>query len=203
VSGGKLGKVNYLGNIAESPTATAGGGIYYVTGAPNGYVYYTEPDASGIGIFYSFLSQNTDFLAASTEPTSVVLGLDGNVWSLLKTTNKVRRGAATLFSIPTASADPARLINGPDGNLWFLELGPSKLARVTPAGVITEYQLPGDPSDMALGPDGNFWITEATQNKILRFRPFIQGDVDGNGTVTVSDVFYLINFLFANGPAPK
>jgi len=27
--------------------------------------------------------------------------------------------------------------------------------------------------------------------------------VDGNGTVTVSDVFYLINFLFANGPAPK
>jgi len=29
------------------------------------------------------------------------------------------------------------------------------------------------------------------------------GDVDGNGSVDVSDVFYLINFLFAGGPAPK
>jgi hypothetical protein len=28
------------------------------------------------------------------------------------------------------------------------------------------------------------------------------GDADGSGTVDVSDVFYLINFLFAGGPAP-
>ena len=30
----------------------------------------------------------------------------------------------------------------------------------------------------------------------------IPGDVDGDGVVSVSDVFYLINFLFAGGPAP-
>jgi hypothetical protein len=30
----------------------------------------------------------------------------------------------------------------------------------------------------------------------------LQGDVDGNGVVDIGDVFYLINFLFANGPAP-
>jgi len=28
------------------------------------------------------------------------------------------------------------------------------------------------------------------------------GDVDGNGSIDVQDVFYLINFLFANGPVP-
>jgi hypothetical protein len=28
------------------------------------------------------------------------------------------------------------------------------------------------------------------------------GDVNGDGTVDVADVFYLINFLFAGGPAP-
>jgi hypothetical protein len=28
------------------------------------------------------------------------------------------------------------------------------------------------------------------------------GDVDGNGTVQLADVFYLINFLFAGGPVP-
>jgi len=30
----------------------------------------------------------------------------------------------------------------------------------------------------------------------------IAGDVNGDGVVNVSDVFYLINFLFAGGPAP-
>jgi hypothetical protein len=31
----------------------------------------------------------------------------------------------------------------------------------------------------------------------------VPGDVDGDGLVNVQDVFYLINFLFAGGPAPK
>jgi hypothetical protein len=30
----------------------------------------------------------------------------------------------------------------------------------------------------------------------------VGGDVDGNGSVNVADVFYLINFLFAGGPVP-
>jgi CSLREA domain-containing protein len=30
-----------------------------------------------------------------------------------------------------------------------------------------------------------------------------EGDVNGDGTVNVADVFYLINFLFAGGPIPK
>ncbi|HNX50316.1 MAG TPA: hypothetical protein PKL08_09135 [Thermoanaerobaculaceae bacterium] len=28
------------------------------------------------------------------------------------------------------------------------------------------------------------------------------GDLNGNGAIDVQDVFYLINFLFAGGPAP-
>jgi hypothetical protein len=28
------------------------------------------------------------------------------------------------------------------------------------------------------------------------------GDVNGNGATDVADVFFLINFLFAGGPAP-
>ena len=33
-------------------------------------------------------------------------------------------------------------------------------------------------------------------------RPVQRADVDGNGVLDVQDVFYLINFLFASGPAP-
>jgi hypothetical protein len=28
-------------------------------------------------------------------------------------------------------------------------------------------------------------------------------DADGNGTTELADVFYLINYLFAGGPAPQ
>jgi len=30
-----------------------------------------------------------------------------------------------------------------------------------------------------------------------------EGNVDGNSQVDVQDVFYLINYLFAGGPAPE
>jgi hypothetical protein len=32
--------------------------------------------------------------------------------------------------------------------------------------------------------------------------PVGPGDVNGDGQVNVADVFYLINYLFAGGPAP-
>jgi hypothetical protein len=35
-----------------------------------------------------------------------------------------------------------------------------------------------------------------------RFACGVGGDVDGNGIADVGDVFYLINTLFAGGPAP-
>jgi len=31
----------------------------------------------------------------------------------------------------------------------------------------------------------------------------LRGDANGDGTIDVTDVFFLINHLFANGPAPK
>ncbi len=34
------------------------------------------------------------------------------------------------------------------------------------------------------------------------FRGGVIGDADGSGVVDVSDVFYLINYLFAGGPLP-
>ncbi|MGB5105409.1 MAG: dockerin type I repeat-containing protein [Candidatus Zixiibacteriota bacterium] len=34
-------------------------------------------------------------------------------------------------------------------------------------------------------------------------RPYLKGDADGNGIVTVSDAVYLINYIFSGGPAPS
>ena len=64
------------------------------------------------------------------------------------------------FAIPTAASGPSSAALGADGNIWFNEYNGSKVAKITPAGVITEYTspAPGNIGNVALGPDGNIWF---------------------------------------------
>lgn len=55
------------------------------------------------------------------------------------------------------------LASGNDGNVWFAEAFNSKVGRITPAGVLTEFGVPlaGATRDVAPGPDGDMWFTLA------------------------------------------
>jgi virginiamycin B lyase len=66
------------------------------------------------------------------------------------------------------ASQPISIAEGPDGNLWFTLQNSSKIARVTPAGVITQFRTPtlSFPSDITAGPDGNIWFTEGSTGKI-------------------------------------
>jgi streptogramin lyase len=74
------------------------------------------------------------------------------------------------FKIPTSFSWPEYITNGPDGNLWFTEFYARKVARITPAGVVTEFALPqnDDVEAIVTGPDKNLWFTEPGANKIGR-----------------------------------
>lgn len=63
------------------------------------------------------------------------------------------------YSVPTVAASPAEITAGPDGALWFTEGAGRKIGRITTAGVITEYPLPGYtlPWGITAGPDGALW----------------------------------------------
>ncbi|MCC6963938.1 MAG: SBBP repeat-containing protein [candidate division Zixibacteria bacterium] len=50
--------------------------------------------------------------------------------------------------------------------------------------------------------DGSMALTDAFLTKIC-LPSYVCGDADGSGSVTVSDVVYLINYIFAGGPAPN
>jgi streptogramin lyase len=94
-------------------------------------------------------------------------------------------GSLTKFPTPasesSASFPEAEIVAGADGNLWFsasrspLENGSSSgpstitIDRITPAGAITEFDLPGITglvTHIAAGPDGNIWFTAV--NKVGR-----------------------------------
>jgi streptogramin lyase len=69
----------------------------------------------------------------------------------------------TEFPILSYNPHPVGITSGPDGNLWFTET--FGIARITTAGVITEFMVPGasglnPPISIAAGADGNLWFTQ-------------------------------------------
>jgi hypothetical protein len=56
----------------------------------------------------------------------------------------------------------AKIVEGPDHNMWLtLEDGGNDVARITPAGQVTKFEVEGvaAPSGIAPGPDGRLWLT--------------------------------------------
>jgi streptogramin lyase/Ca2+-binding RTX toxin-like protein len=64
-----------------------------------------------------------------------------------------------------------------DGNFWITEYGGNVIARITPAGVVTEF--PVLPAGMAAGdiyaaPDGTLWFYQASNGQLGRLNPLTQ-----------------------------
>lgn len=77
--------------------------------------------------------------------------------------------ASTDFAVPPGrSSNPYSIVIGPDKNLWFTESGGEKIGRITTAGVITQFRIPGAQSllGLASGPDGNLWFTDQLTGKV-------------------------------------
>jgi streptogramin lyase len=67
-----------------------------------------------------------------------------------------------------ATAGPSGITEGPDGNLWYADALGAKIAKITTAGVTTQYALPSgsEPFGVVSGPDGKLWYAVSNTNKI-------------------------------------
>ena len=123
---------------------------------------------------------------ASSGPTGITAGPDGNTWFTEYFRNSIGVVNATThtikhFHLATRHARPAQITAGPDGNLWFTESLGNKIGRITPAGTITEYPLniPGsDPIGIVSGPGGLLWFTELDGNRLASISP-TTGNITG------------------------
>jgi streptogramin lyase len=143
-------------------------------------------DSPGLGV----ISSGGQYTApASGAGPATIRARSGAVSGTANITIAQESVSITMFPIPTANSYPMGIVSGPDGNLWFTESQPSKIGRITLAGVVTEYQLPPPlpqndastrgPTAITLGPDGDLWFTEAfgPYNSIGKINPW-------NGSVT-------------------
>ena len=76
-------------------------------------------------------------------------------------------GTLKQFKVPTANSQPRGITNGSDGNRWFTEgteftNAPAKIARITPAGAVTEISVECNScilSDIIQGPGDVLYFT--------------------------------------------
>jgi virginiamycin B lyase len=146
--------------------------IWDITTGPDGNLYFTD-GASRVwrvtttGHFTAF--PFTD--STNGYPYQITSGPDGNLWFtdraglIVKMTTA---GKFTTFNVPRSNGATDDITAGPDGNLWFTldnTDSSSKIGRITPAGVITEFGFPSPSNDylylsgITKGPDGNLWFT--------------------------------------------
>jgi len=75
-----------------------------------------------------------------------------------------RLGASAAGTGSILSADsrrPGDITVGSDGNLWFPEMGTNRIGRITIAGAVQEFTIPGASAlgrAIATGPDGRLWV---------------------------------------------
>jgi streptogramin lyase len=199
---------HYLANSPSTASFNLSSYAYGVAVGPDGRIWATEPEAKMIAVCPPGGGACTEY-PVNGGPLYIAAGPDGNLWFTEQVANKIGRmtttGDLTEFPLPPGRG-PMGICAGPDGNVWFTEYNGARIGRITKNGSVTEYPLPPNatfPYGIAVGSDGNIWFTERGVNKIGRLQVFIPGDTNDDGDVSVADVFYLINYLFAGGPAPK
>lgn len=177
---GQIGRCTPQGVITEFPVP--GGQPTSITAGPDGNLWFTDDSFNNaIGVITpTGTVKEYPIPTAYSGPGSIVSGLDGALWFLEQT--KVGRvttsGVFTEYPVPPPSGRVypgilSELTVGPDGNLWFTITSPNSIARITPAGVVTDYPLTatGVIGGITTGADGNLWFTEAQQGKIGRMTP--------------------------------
>ena len=131
------------------------------------------------------VTEYTTGLSLNSGPWGIAAGPSDSLWFTQNTVSGLGSIGAGTFSIAELSSLPVvgdlrGIAKGPDGNLWVAEAAsPGKIARMTPAGVVTEWQADTGssfPVDITAGPDGNLWFVSQSPEFVGRITP--------DGTIT-------------------
>lgn len=139
---------------------------------------------------------------------AMTAGRDGNIWFTIDTSSskyafnggKIGRmslsGTLTEFPLPNSNSNAGAITAGPDGNIWFTEdvtnssnftISESKIGRISPSGIFTEFPLPNSSNilyGITKGPDGNVWFTENAADSNSNITESKIGRISLSGTFT-------------------
>jgi virginiamycin B lyase len=182
---GQIGKITPDGTMT-AVTAFTDGNVQDIIVGPDGNLWYTKPFTSTTGLIGKITTGGvtTEYTPPNTspQPRDMAIGSDGNIWytddggsptnvgSILRVTTD---GAFTPVaeSGVTPGFGPGffgtAIALGPDGNIWVPlgGAGPA-VARITPAGAVTEFADPemGSLQDI-VSACGDLFISQQTEEE--------------------------------------
>ncbi|MEA2711468.1 MAG: virginiamycin lyase [Phycisphaerales bacterium] len=165
--------------FTEFSIPTAGATPTAITAGPDGNLWFVETSTNKIGRITP-AGTVTEFPIpdAASQPRGISAGPDGRLWFTEYARNRVGRintNGTFLPSIPLSpgSSNPLGIAAGADGNIWVGQSRGGLVAKITPAGAVTNYIVPngGSASHLAAGPDGNIWFTETGKSRVGRVTP--------------------------------
>lgn len=182
VSHAVVGRITPTGTVTEFPLGVNSdpGGI---TAGSDGNLWFTETGSKKIAQITPSGTVTEFDVPGGHLGRSIAAGPDKNIWftgAWVPRSNGpgstaigriTTNGKITLYPLPLLT-DAADIVAGPDGNLWYLENWTKhvgnvdktldKIARITPTGMVKEFQLPGAETTLraiAAGPDGRLWFS--------------------------------------------
>jgi streptogramin lyase len=136
-----------------------------IVSGPDGRLWFTEtnPYCSDPGLAGETAPDGQTLTASSCDPYDNGSGNDDGIGVVgaISTTGTVSEYALPATQGQEQNDQPLMITSGPDGALWFTEYNASAIGRITPAGSITQYEIPGSdtqPTAITEGPDGQVWF---------------------------------------------
>ena len=141
-----------------------------------GYAWFTDSPARAV-------ARMSPAGALTTFPLStpiarlgrLAIAPDGAVWfadALTPSVTRLARGVFTFHPPSSFGAGPFGVAVSGDGTVWATLPNANKLLRISPAGQLTEFDVPTRGSglgDLAVDASGAVWFVELRTNKIGRF----------------------------------
>ena len=178
----KITKMTIGGAFTEYPTGLSGSAPVAAAIAGDNSVWYLDSGRNSVGhlTFPGGVPTFVDYGIPTNpaDPVSMTLGPDGALWftelgigSLTGCQiGRITTGASPSiteyrlkFPQPSPDGDVCLGITSVGGAIWFAEADTGVIGRVTTAGVVTEYGIPGNGTTALFvtgGPDGNLWFTD-------------------------------------------
>lgn len=174
------------GTFTEYAIPTSGSHPFNITSGPDGNLWFTEGDTVTANKISRITTAGTitEFsIAAGSGPDDIITGPDGKMWFTEAQTGHV--GGTNIGRINTdgtgyvefatktkKDAGVRYIVPSPDGTqtLWFTEQLANKVAKITTAGVVTEFSMAASsqPNGIVGGPDGALWVCLSFTNQIAR-----------------------------------
>jgi streptogramin lyase len=144
-----------------------------ITAGPEGDLWFTESNGNGaIGKLdpsTKVIVEYTSGLSLKGVPSGITAGPDGNIWftesAKESKIGRINPQTAHITEFPvSANSLPQNIATSSDGNLYFTQSAGNAIGRITPSGVVSEYNTglseKAEPWGITTGPDGNIWFTE-------------------------------------------